>query len=73
MIEQGVYMPCSQFEALFISRTYTEAIIEETIDAAKKCLVNLMVFARTAIQAGADCDAIEFISLGEITVNLPVF
>ena len=39
MIEQGVYMPCSQFEALFISRTHTEAIIEETIDAAKKCLV----------------------------------
>lgn len=32
-----------------------------------------MVFARTAIQAGADCDAIEFISLGEITVNLQVF
>jgi glutamate-1-semialdehyde 2,1-aminomutase len=41
LIEQGVYMPCSQFEALFISRTHTEAIIDETIAAAKKVLASL--------------------------------
>jgi glutamate-1-semialdehyde 2,1-aminomutase len=35
MIERGVYMPCSQFEALFFSRTHTEEHIEQTIDAAK--------------------------------------
>lgn len=35
MIERGIYMPCSQFEALFFSRTHTEAHIEQTIDAAK--------------------------------------
>lgn len=41
MIGEGVYMPCSQFEALFISRTHTEAMIDETIAAAKKVLQSL--------------------------------
>ncbi len=41
LIDEGVYMPCSQFEALFFSRTHTEAMIDETIDAAKKVLKNL--------------------------------
>jgi len=35
LIERGVYMPCSQFEALFFSRTHTTEHIEQTIDAAK--------------------------------------
>ncbi|TWU66101.1 glutamate-1-semialdehyde 2,1-aminomutase [Crateriforma conspicua] len=38
MIGQGVYMPCSQFEALFFSRTHTEAMIDETIEAAQQVL-----------------------------------
>lgn len=38
MVEEGVYMPCSQFEALFFSCTHTEAMIEETIAAAEKTL-----------------------------------
>ncbi|MGB7347874.1 MAG: glutamate-1-semialdehyde 2,1-aminomutase [Pirellulaceae bacterium] len=38
MIGEGVYMPCSQFEALFFSNTHTEALIDETIDAAHKVL-----------------------------------
>ncbi|PNY37373.1 glutamate-1-semialdehyde-2,1-aminomutase [Rhodopirellula baltica] len=33
LIERGIYMPCSQFEALFFSRMHTEAMIDETIDA----------------------------------------
>ncbi len=41
MIGQGVYMPCSQFEALFISRTHSESIIDETIEAAEKVLISL--------------------------------
>jgi glutamate-1-semialdehyde 2,1-aminomutase len=41
LIGEGVYMPCSQFEALFFSRTHTEAMIDETVDAAKKVLRNL--------------------------------
>ena len=41
MIGQGVYMPCSQFEALFISRKHTEAIIDETIAAAERVLMSL--------------------------------
>lgn len=36
MIERGVYMPCSQYEALFFSRTHSEAHIDQTIDAAKE-------------------------------------
>lgn len=38
LIGEGVYMPCSQFEALFFGRTHTEAMIDETIDAARKVL-----------------------------------
>jgi glutamate-1-semialdehyde 2,1-aminomutase len=34
MIERGVYLPCSQFEALFVSTAHTEADIDVTIAAA---------------------------------------
>jgi len=35
MIQRGVYMPCSQFEALFFSASHTTQDIEQTIDAAR--------------------------------------
>ncbi|GIW97786.1 MAG: glutamate-1-semialdehyde 2,1-aminomutase [Pirellulaceae bacterium] len=35
MIDRGVYMPCSQFEALFISAAHTEELIDQTVDAAR--------------------------------------
>lgn len=35
LIEQGVYMPCSQYEALFVSTAHTEADIDQTIAAAE--------------------------------------
>ncbi|QEG41584.1 glutamate-1-semialdehyde 2,1-aminomutase [Roseimaritima ulvae] len=35
MMHQGIYLPCSQFEAMFFSRTHTEAEIEQTIAAAE--------------------------------------
>ena len=38
MIERGVYMPCSQFEALFISTAHTEADIDATIAAAGEAI-----------------------------------
>lgn len=38
MIGKGIYMPCSQFEALFFGQTHTEAMIQETIDAAAEVL-----------------------------------
>ncbi len=38
MVERGVYMPCSQFEALFFSATHTPEIIDQTIDAAHDAL-----------------------------------
>ncbi len=34
LIDQGVYMPCSQFEALFVSAAHTDQDIDETIAAA---------------------------------------
>ena len=34
LIEQGVYMPCSQYEALFVSAAHTEADIDATLAAA---------------------------------------
>ena len=38
MIRRGVYFPCSQFEALFFSRAHTEAMIDQTIQAAEETL-----------------------------------
>lgn len=38
LIGEGIYMPCSQFEALFFSQQHTEAMIDETIAAAEKVL-----------------------------------
>jgi glutamate-1-semialdehyde 2,1-aminomutase len=38
LIHQGVYMPCSQFEALFVSAAHTPADIDATITAATAAL-----------------------------------
>jgi glutamate-1-semialdehyde 2,1-aminomutase len=38
LIERGVYMPCSQFEALFVSAAHTEQDIDATIAAAREVL-----------------------------------
>lgn len=41
MLEEGFYLPCSQFEAWFISTAHTEQNIEETISAAERVLSGL--------------------------------
>jgi len=41
MIERGVYLPCSQYEALFVSAAHTEADIDATIAAAGDALSQL--------------------------------
>jgi glutamate-1-semialdehyde 2,1-aminomutase len=38
LIDRGVYMPCSQYEALFVSTAHSDADIEATIAAAEKAL-----------------------------------
>jgi len=38
LIDHGVYMPCSQYEALFVSNAHTEQDIDKTIEAAKAVL-----------------------------------
>lgn len=34
MMQRGVYWPCSQYEALFVSAAHTDELIRQTIDAA---------------------------------------
>lgn len=41
LIERGVYFPCSQYEALFVSAAHTEADIDKTVAAAKEVLAEL--------------------------------
>ncbi|HZL57025.1 MAG TPA: glutamate-1-semialdehyde 2,1-aminomutase [Bryobacteraceae bacterium] len=36
MLERGIYLPPSQFEAFFVSTAHTEADIERTLDAARE-------------------------------------
>jgi glutamate-1-semialdehyde 2,1-aminomutase len=38
LIEQGIYWPCSQFEALFVSAAHQPTHIEQTIAAADGAL-----------------------------------
>ncbi len=38
MIDRGVYLPCSQFEAAFVSAAHTEEQIDQTIAAARETL-----------------------------------
>jgi len=38
MIDRGIYLPCSQYEALFFSSAHTDADIEATIAAARESL-----------------------------------
>jgi glutamate-1-semialdehyde 2,1-aminomutase len=41
LLERGVYMPCSQYEALFVSAAHSDADIDATIDAAREVLAAL--------------------------------
>ncbi len=38
MLDEGVYLPPSPFEALFVSLAHTKADIERTIEAARNSL-----------------------------------
>ena len=38
LLERGVYMPCSQYEALFMSAAHSEADVDATIVAAREVL-----------------------------------
>jgi glutamate-1-semialdehyde 2,1-aminomutase len=41
LVKHGVYMPCSQYEALFFSRMHTPELIDQTIDAAADVLKSM--------------------------------
>jgi glutamate-1-semialdehyde 2,1-aminomutase len=41
MIERGVYLPCSQYEALFVSAAHTDSDIDATVAAAREALGQL--------------------------------
>ena len=38
MMDRGIYLPCSQFEAAFLSAAMTEADIDNTVAAARASL-----------------------------------
>jgi glutamate-1-semialdehyde 2,1-aminomutase len=41
LLDRGIYMPCSQYEALFVSSAHTEADIDATIAATSEALAGL--------------------------------
>ena len=41
MMDRGVYLPCSQFEAAFTSAAHTEGHVEETVAAAREALAEV--------------------------------
>jgi glutamate-1-semialdehyde 2,1-aminomutase len=41
MLEGGVYLPPSQFEAAFVSTAHTDRDIDRTLEVAKKALNRL--------------------------------
>jgi glutamate-1-semialdehyde 2,1-aminomutase len=38
LIDRGIYFPCSQFEALFLSTAHSDVQIDQTIAAAREVL-----------------------------------
>jgi glutamate-1-semialdehyde 2,1-aminomutase len=42
LLDRGVYMPCSQYEALFVSAAHTEADVDATVAAASEVLTGLV-------------------------------
>lgn len=47
LVDQGVYMPCSQFEALFISAAHSPEDIDRTVDAAAQVLSQIALSVPT--------------------------
>ena len=41
MLDEGIYLAPSQFEAIFVSAAHTESDIDRTIDASKKVFAKL--------------------------------
>ena len=41
LIDRGIYMPCSQYEALFVSAAHTDADIQTTIQAAYEVMSSM--------------------------------
>lgn len=41
LMDRGVYMPCSQYEALFVSAAHTEELIDQTVSAAQEVLLEI--------------------------------
>ena len=41
MLEEGIYLPPSQFEALFVSMAHTEREVEKTLEASERALHSL--------------------------------
>jgi glutamate-1-semialdehyde 2,1-aminomutase len=39
MLDRGIYLPCSQFEANFVSAAHTPEHIDQTLAAAREVLV----------------------------------
>jgi glutamate-1-semialdehyde 2,1-aminomutase len=48
MMDAGVWLPPSQFEAMFLGTAHTREIIEATVDAAKQAVVSLQEAAAQA-------------------------
>jgi glutamate-1-semialdehyde 2,1-aminomutase len=46
MLDRGIYLPCSQFEAAFLSAVHTENQVEETLDTARAALQEIDPGAR---------------------------
>jgi glutamate-1-semialdehyde 2,1-aminomutase len=42
MMDRGIYLPCSQFEANFVSAAHSDEDIKKTIDAATEVLSSLV-------------------------------
>jgi glutamate-1-semialdehyde 2,1-aminomutase len=45
MLDSGIYLPPSQYEAAFLSAAHTDADVQKTIDAAKAVLAKAMAGA----------------------------
>ena len=41
MMDRGIYLPCSQFEAAFLSTAHTAEHVQQTLTAAREALAQI--------------------------------
>ena len=72
MLARGVYLPCSQFEAAFVSAAHTEDDIDQTIAAASRCAAGLRNVTTAELRGARQLEPCDLLRVGDIKSTVRV-